>query len=108
MPVSAAEFRKMALNHPDVVESAHMNHPDFRVRGRVFATLGYPDAAHGMVKLSPTKQGELVRSSPDAFAPAVGAWGRRGATLVSLRKAKKAELQRALLAAWSSAARKAG
>jgi hypothetical protein len=107
MPVSAEEFRRMALNHPDAVESSHRNHPDFRVRGRVFATLSHPDAAFGMVKLSPAKQAEFMRSLPEAFSAAAGAWGRRGATLVNLRKAKKAVLQRALLAAWSSVARKA-
>jgi hypothetical protein len=106
MPVSALEFRRMALNHPDAVEGSHMHHPDFRVRGRVFATLGYPDAACGMVKLSPAKQAEFIGSLPEAFAPAAGAWGRRGATVVNLRKARKAVLQRALLAAWSAVARK--
>jgi len=96
----------MALNHVDVVESAHMNHPDFRVRGKVFATLGYPDAEHGMVKLSPAKQAEFVRNSPTAFAAAKGAWGRRGATTVRLRAVRKIDLRSALLAAWSSTARK--
>lgn len=106
MAVTVEEFRRMALAHPDAVESSHMNHPDFRVLVRVFATLGYPDSEHGMVRLSAAKQAEFVRDSPNAFAPAKGAWGRRGATVVNLRKVKKAELQRALLAAWSSTARK--
>lgn len=106
MAVTAEDFRLKALAHPDAVASTHMNHPDFRVRGRVFATLGYPDGEHGMVKLSATKQKEFVQNSPEAFAPAKGAWGRRGATVVNLRKVKKAELRRALLAAWSFTARK--
>jgi hypothetical protein len=36
------EFRSLALGFPGTVESAHMNHPDFRAGGRIFATLG-PD-----------------------------------------------------------------
>ncbi|HTV58176.1 MAG TPA: MmcQ/YjbR family DNA-binding protein [Verrucomicrobiae bacterium] len=106
MGVTQAEFRRMALNHPDAAESSHMDHPDFRVRGRVFATLGYPDKEHGMVKLPPGKQAEFVRNSPNAFSPAKGAWGKRGSTTVLLRAVKKAELREALLAAWASTARK--
>lgn len=106
MGVTPDEFRRMALNHADAAESAHRDHPDFRVRGRVFATLGYPDGEHGMVKLGPTKQTEFVRSAPNAFAPVRGAWGKRGATSVRLGAVKKHELQRALLAAWSFVARK--
>jgi len=96
----------MALAHAGAVESAHMGHPDFRVRGRVFATLGYPDEGHGMVKLPAAKQREFTRVSPEAFAPAKGAWGRQGSTTVRLRAVKKAELRRALLAAWSATGRK--
>src|SRR5882757_3957244 len=53
------EFRELALSFPDAIESAHMHHPDFRVGGKIFATLGYPDKDPAMVKLSPDEQKEL-------------------------------------------------
>jgi len=51
--MTANDFRKLALSLPEAVESAHMHHPDFRVRGKIFATLGYPDKDSGVVKLTP-------------------------------------------------------
>jgi hypothetical protein len=88
-------FRRLALSQPEAVESAHMNHPDFRVRGRIFATLGYPDDAWGMVKLSPIDQELFVQADPETFSPVKGAWGKGGATRVQLRTARKALLSRA-------------
>ncbi len=82
-----------------------MNHPDFRVRGKVFATLGYPDAAYGMVKLTPEQQHDFIKSNPGVFEPAKGAWGLRGSTIVNLKAARKALLSRAMAAAWSKIAR---
>ena len=67
------EFRELALSFPEVIESAHMLHPDFRVGGRIFGTLGYPDEHAAMVKLSPEEQNEFVRSSPSVFQAAKGA-----------------------------------
>ena len=81
-----------------------MNHPDFRVRGKIFATLGYPDTGLGMVKLFPDQQEEFVRAEPKVFAPVNGLWGRRGATYVHLKVAKKRSVQRALAAAWRNTA----
>ena|SRR5215813_4565388 len=104
MPVTPAEFRRMALSFPRTEERKHMEHPDFRVRGKIFATLGYPDRKWGMVKLTPMEQEMLMRSEPKVFSPAAGAWGRRGSTLVRLAKAKKATLRTALAAAWRSTA----
>src|SRR5439155_3275184 len=71
--MTADEFRSMALGLPEAVEQAHMDHPDFRVRGKIFATLG-PDEAWGMVKLTPDQQQELVRRHPKVFQPFNGAW----------------------------------
>jgi hypothetical protein len=82
--MTAAEFRRIALSMPQASESAHMNHPDFRVGGKIFATLGYPDQDHGMVILPPEEQERLVRVQPKTFAPAKGAWGRSGSTSVRL------------------------
>jgi hypothetical protein len=104
--VTAQEFRRIALSFPEVVEGAHMNHPDFRVRGKVFATLAYPTKDWGMVKLPPRSQEEFVFAEPEGFVPANGAWGRRGATSVLLKTAKKASVRQALAAAWRHVAPK--
>jgi hypothetical protein len=105
--MTTREFRRLALSFPEAVESAHMDHPDFRINGKVFATLGYPDEIWGMVKLTPGQQEEFVASQPDAFTPVKGAWGRKGATQVLLKKADKTTLQLALAAAWYKTAPKA-
>jgi hypothetical protein len=101
-----ADFRRLALSFPEATESAHMDHPDFRVRGKIFATLGYPEMGVGMVKLFPDQQQEFVRGEPKVFAPVKGAWGLRGATHVRLKAAKKASVRRALAAAWRNTAPK--
>src|SRR6266850_6818968 len=82
------DFRKLALSFPEAIESAHMDHPDFRVRGKIFATLGYPDKDSGVVKLTPDEQRDFVGSDPNVFQPVKGAWGRRGSTSVNLPTAK--------------------
>jgi len=83
-----------------------MDHPDFRVGGKIFATLGYPERGWGMVKLTPEQPASLVRAQPDAFLPAAGAWGRRGSTTVRLESVDLATLQSALEAAWRNTAPK--
>jgi hypothetical protein len=75
--MSTDAFRRAALALPGAVENAHMNHPDFRVGNRIFATLGYPDGSWAMVKLPPEEQHRLVESMPETFKPAAGAWGGR-------------------------------
>jgi hypothetical protein len=89
-------FRRLALSQPDAIESSHMSHPDFRVGGKIFATLGYPDDEWGMVKLSPIDQELFIQADPETFSPVKGAWGKGGATRVRLRTPKKALLARAL------------
>jgi hypothetical protein len=100
------DFRRMALSLPETSESSHMDHPDFRVAGKIFATLGYPDAGWGMVKLTPLDQQLVVAAAPEIFVPAKGAWGRRGATCVQLRKAKPPQVRDAMAAAWRNTAPK--
>ena len=100
------EFRELALSFPDAIESAHMHHPDFRVGGRIFATLGYPNDNSAMVKLSPAEQKEFVRSSPGVFTTAKGAWGRQGSTIVYLPAATIDIVREALTAAWRNTAPK--
>lgn len=99
MAVTPAQFRRIALSFPEAVESAHMSHPDFRVRGKVFATLGYPDKKWGMVKLTPDQQEVFVADEPKVFIPAKGAWGSQGSTTVFLKAAKQTTLRRVILAA---------
>lgn len=98
------QFRRIALSLPGALESSHMGHPDFRVGKRIFATLGYPDAGSGMVKLSPQEQELFMRVAPDEFAPAKGAWGRQGSTTVRLRGVKATLMRDALTAAWRNVA----
>jgi hypothetical protein len=98
--MTANEFREMALNLKGATESAHMNHPDFRAHGRIFATLGYPDKSWGMVKLPPEDQKRFVQLHPQAFVPAKGAWGLQGSTTVRLDRAQPDVLAQALELAW--------
>ena len=102
--MTADGFRKLALRLPEASESAHMGHPDFRVRGKVFATLGYPDAGFGVVKLTPEQQEAVVDAEPGVFAPVKGGWGRGGATQVSLKPARAKTLGLALTLAWRNVA----
>jgi len=99
--MTAADFRRMALGLPETEESRHMGHPDFRVRGKVFATLGYPGGGWGMVKLAPRHQKLLEAAQPGAFVPAQGAWGRQGCTCVLLKTARRQTVGKALASAWS-------
>jgi hypothetical protein len=104
--MTAADFRRIALSMPQASESAHMNHPDFRVDGKIFATLGYPDRDHGMVILPPEEQRRLVESAPAIFAPAKGAWGLRGSTCVRLEATGAVTLRRVMEIAWRKRAPK--
>lgn len=83
-----------------------MDHPDFRVGGRVFATLDYPAKGHGMVTLPPDEQARLVKAFPDVFTPAKGAWGRSGSTTILLGAAETSVIALALNAAWNERTRK--
>jgi hypothetical protein len=103
--VTAKDFRRMALSFPETLESAHMGHPDFRVRGKIFATV-WPSKEWGMVKLTPLQQQAFVQAVPDVFEPVKGGWGRRGATSVRLEAADKPTLRRALVTAWRNTAPK--
>jgi len=100
MPVTPTQFRKLALSFPEAEERSHMRHPDFRVGGKIFATLGYPNKGCGMVKLTPEQQEELVHDEPNAFSPCSGAWGLKGATSIRLKSARLATLRRALEGAY--------
>jgi len=102
--MTPSEFRRLALSFPETEERAHMDHPDFRVAGKIFATLGYPEEGWAMAKITPVEQEMLVKAQPKVFNPCTGVWGRRGATNVRLKSARKPTLRRALEAAWRLAA----
>ncbi len=102
--MNAEQFRRRALALPGATEAAHGGHPDFRVGKRIFATLGYPDADFGMVKLTTEQQAILVAAEPRIFAPVPGGWGRRGSTTVRLKAADAATLESALAMAWRNVA----
>jgi hypothetical protein len=102
--MTANDFRRLALSFPESEERSHMEHPDFRVAGKIFATLGYPEDGWAMVKLTPVEQEMLIKAQPKVFNPCTGAWGRRGCTNVRLKSARKPTLRRALEAAWRLAA----
>ena len=106
--MTADDFREMALSLPEGVESAHMEHPDFRVGGRIFASLGYPDEGWGMVILPVEEQARVCEEEPEVFVPAKGAWGRGGSTQVNLMAAKKSSVKVALKAAYEERVRKNG
>ena len=99
------EFREIALSLPDTEERSHMNHPDFRVGGKIFATLG-PDLTWGMVKLTPEQQQVYLRTEERTFKPAAGAWGTGGSTIITLEQADESAVRQALHDAWRNTAPK--
>jgi hypothetical protein len=82
-------------------EGAHMGHPDFRLEGRIFASL-HPGDGRGMVKLTPGQQRAHVGRHPGAFAPENGAWGRQGCTRVHLEAVDEPTLAAAIALAWEN------
>jgi len=104
--MTAAQFREMALSFPEAVEAAHMGHPDFRVAGRIFATLGYQNEGRGVLLLSPEEQQEMISQHPKMFEPVPGGWGRRGSTQVVLARITRAVLKAAMRKAWQRKASK--
>ena len=103
---TADDFRRIALSFPGAEEGSHMGHADFRVGGRIFATLGSPDDSWGMTALMPEQQQDFMAVAPEAFKPAAGAWGRGGSTLVRLEAVSEQLLEAALAAAWRKRAPK--
>ena len=93
------EFRKMALEIPAAVERSHINHPDFRLAGKIFASLGVPSKDWGMVKLTREQQRAFIEKGPKVFKPCSGEWGRQGYTNVYLPAARTSIVRAALNAA---------
>ena len=104
--MNADRFRRLALALPEATERSHMGHPDFRVGGKIFATLGWPEGGWGMVKLTLDQRDAFVGASPAGFSPVPGGWGERGATRVHLGQAPDPLVEEALAAAWRNTAPK--
>lgn len=106
--MSAEKFRRIVLSMPEAIEASHMGHPDFRVNGRIFATLyeRRGEGQWGVVKLNPTQQRRFVRDHPAMFEPVKGGWGRQGYTQVRLEAMDALAVRRAVRTAWENTAPK--
>src|SRR3982751_5734325 len=102
------DFRELALGFDDTEESAHMGAADFRVGGRIFATLAHGHLGLGNLMLSPDLQQSLIDEAPDVLLPASGGWGRMGATHIRLAVASPEQLLKGLQLAWNLRVRKNG
>jgi hypothetical protein len=98
-PLGIDRFRFIACSLPGTEESAHMGHPDFRVNGRIFATLSGADRGRGVLKLTLEQQAAFIAELPEVFEPVQGGWGRMGMTYVILDHADDETLRGALVAA---------
>lgn len=98
--MTPADFRRLALSLEGAEESSHMGAPDFRVGGRIFATLAAQDQGYGNLMITPEQQAAFVAEQPDVFLPVHGGWGRMGATHVRLSEASEDLLRGALETAW--------
>ena len=98
--MNAKDFRELALGFDDAEESAHMGAADFRVGGRIFATLASQKQGYGNLMLSPALQADFAAEQPDIFIPVAGGWGRMGATHLRLAGANEDLVTGGLRAAW--------
>jgi hypothetical protein len=98
--MTPADFRRIALSLEGAEESSHMGSPDFRVGGRIFATLASQRQGYGNLMLTPEQQAAFVAEQPELFLPVAGGWGRNGATHIRLAEANADVLTGALQAAW--------
>ena len=98
--MNADDFRRIALCLEGAEESSHMGQPDFRVGGRIFATLASAHLGYGNLMLTPEQQQDFVHESPEVFLPVSGGWGRMGATHILLAQANEDVLSGALRVAW--------
>jgi hypothetical protein len=101
--MSPDDFRRIALGMDHATEGSHMGHPDFRIDGRIFATLHH-DRQTGMVKLTLDQQQTFVQEHQAAFVPEKGTWGRQGYTSVRLDSVDEDTLGAAMTLAWQNIA----
>ena len=98
--MTPADFKRLALSFGGAEEGSHMGAVDFRVGGRIFATLASVAKGYGNVMLSPEQQRDFVAELPDVFLPVAGKWGEDGATHIRLDAANEDVVRGALQAAW--------
>ena len=98
--MNATDFRRIALSLPGAEESSHMGQPDFRVDGRIFATLASAKQGYGNLMLTLEQQTAFVEEMPEVFLPIPGGWGRMGMTHIRLAEASEDVLYGALHTAW--------
>lgn len=98
--MTAAGFRKLALQLPEAAEGSHFGNADFRVGGKIFATLAYEAEGFGVLLLTPEQQAGMVADAGEIFSPVPNAWGAKGATRVKLSAVKSDILASALRTAW--------
>jgi hypothetical protein len=98
--VTAADFRRIALSMPQAVEGSHFGQADFRVGGRIFATLALEAEGYGVLLLTAEQQAGMIEDESDIFSPVPGGWGRKGATRIRLAKVAPDILEGALRTAW--------
>ena len=98
--MTAATLRRIALGLPEAVEGSHFGNADFRVGGKIFATLSLESKGYGVLLLTPEQQAGMVEDEPEIFSPVPGGWGRKGSTRVLLAKVAPDILQAALRTAW--------
>jgi hypothetical protein len=100
--LTTSDFRRIALNLEGAEEGSHMGNADFRVGGRIFATLSLEKQGYGVLSLSPEQQAGMVADAPEVFSPVPGGWGRNGSTRVLLAKVTPDMLKDALQTAWQN------
>src|SRR5438876_11804425 len=98
--MNASDFRRIALSLEGAEEGSHHGQADFRVGGRIFATLASQKQGYGNLMLTPQQQAEFLADQPEVFLPIAGGWGRMGATHIRLAKADEDVLSGALRTAW--------
>jgi hypothetical protein len=98
--MNTADFRRIALSLEGAEEGSHMGAADFRVGGRIFATLASQDQGYGNLILTPELQADFVEELPEVFVPIRGGWGRMGMTHIRLAEASEDVLAGALRTAW--------
>ncbi|HXY23505.1 MAG TPA: MmcQ/YjbR family DNA-binding protein [Candidatus Acidoferrum sp.] len=104
--MNAKDFRRIALSLGGAEEGSHMGAMDFRVGGRIFATLAHEKKGYGNLMLTPEQQAAFVEEMPEVFLPVHGGWGRNGATHVRLAVVSEDVLEGALRTAWKLRAEK--
>ena len=98
--MNTGDFRRIALSLPGAEESSHMGKADFRVGGKIFATLASAEQGYGNLMLTVEQQTAFVEDLPEVFLPIAGGWGRMGATHIRLAAANEDVLAGALRTAW--------